>query len=528
MATAGDISVHLGIAHSAFNEGLRASRAAVKRFSRDLHTDIGESAQKQQRELSRVRNLIERVTARYAESGRDGGKALDILVREESRLVNAINARKTMVDRARLSWQQEQKDIAERISQSNILQMALEEEAEKTLRVAAARGQASGMGLGGRGGRGMGGADGARMLGTGLAFGLSDAFSAGMYGGFRGAALGAANNLPMVGEGIAAVSAKAAKGTSVFAGLAGVLARFAGPAGLVASVALPFAAALAPALLTAESAADKFKRQAEEVEAALARIKKAREEQERIESLRKDESELGGQKDRVKTLQGELSDLQKLRDELAIEVSHASRVAGNDGLWGLVNGAGGNLEEARAKMQAVEQQMREKSRELERQSAIEAEGEAAKARRDAWNKKYADIKKEADARVYWQGRAIEKERMEREKAREQERFVRGQEESAMQLSAERSLLGRYGMLQRQRREVMQQPLSSANLATSTDRNNSVERIAQMIANSRVRAEESRRDSQLEELEYQTRVLEKMYEALRGGDEGPALSSVGLR
>jgi hypothetical protein len=244
------------------------------------------------KELGKVRGEITKMAAESAKGNAQSALSLVRLIEKEEELAATAKRAADIEKRAREGV------LLHRREELHVL--AMQEQAER--KVTAAIQQRAFYVQRSRAGGGGGMAGGG--LGTGLAFGLSDAATAYQFGGARSAALAISNNLPMIGMGLADIGAKAAAAGGSMARFGGILSKFAGPAGMALSVILPLGAGLASYALDAKKAADATETLAANLAAAAAR----REAGDRLAGLRKGEG-LDSQKGRVADASGRLSDI---------------------------------------------------------------------------------------------------------------------------------------------------------------------------------------------------------------------------
>jgi hypothetical protein len=243
------------------------------------------------KELGKVRGEITKMAAESAKGNAQAALSLVRLIEKEEELAATAKRAADIEKRAREGV------LLHRREELHVL--AMQEQAERKV-TAAIRQRAFYVQRSRAGGGGMVGGG----LGTGLAFGLSDAATAYQFGGARGASLGIANNLPMIGMGLADIGAKAAAAGGSMARFGGILSKFAGPAGMALSVILPLGAGLASYALDAKKAADAT----EDLEKSLAARAAGRERMDRIAAMGKGEG-IGAQEGRVKDARGRLADI---------------------------------------------------------------------------------------------------------------------------------------------------------------------------------------------------------------------------
>jgi hypothetical protein len=237
------------------------------------------SMRSDEQQLAGVRARMQELAATYQRTGQQGGHQLDRLARLEAALTARIAARAQMLDRAR----------------------------DRYVAAGTAANLAGGVGM-----------SGGQMALTAAAYGISDAATAAQFGGAKAAALSLANNLPMLGMGLADVGKGMAEAGGKAAGFGAALAKFAGPAGLVASVALPLGTLLIPKLTETEKKAKDAKKGLDEFADAFANIDRVSRDHERFR-VGREEGKAGTGRQTGSALTTSIVAARRDLDRLAIE-----------------------------------------------------------------------------------------------------------------------------------------------------------------------------------------------------------------
>ena len=456
------------------------------------------------KDLASVRKEIAMIAPAAAAGNKEAFTSLVSLVGVEEHLADV--ARRTAETEA-----QARRLVVGQVKEQIVQEQRLEQVIQRRAIVFGQRAQVGGR-LGAMGAMGGG-------LGTGLAYGLSDAVTAAQFGGGRAAALSISNNLPQIGQGLANVGAAAAKAGGPLGKIGGLLLKWAGPTGLILSVAVPLAAAFVPALLETESAAEKAEKSLKNLDSRLEKIRKEQKDKSTLETLtnRNTESERDAQS---KTLEEQRSKVAELRKEYEalqqslIELTQSS--ARRDDIDPFLFGTGDReqLEDIRRQIAENEKRLRETQKELQNQERSLSEGEATRRRVTGEGREFigqrSTVAQDQEYRLRLVREQSERERTERLEAQR----LRNLDEESMQRSILAGFGARRDQLLRQR-EGLSQSRRSFNLPELATRGNSVDKIIEMAQAKKEAVAESQRKMQLEKLEKQIELLNRLIESVRG-------------
>lgn len=286
-------------------------------------------------------------------------------------------------------------------------------------------------------------------------------------------------------------------------------------AGVIVGLGAAIASVLIPRLMEMKTAADLAKESVGSLDEAIKKASGGRDVQEREQALRRDGGGLDEQRGRVTAIRGEMADISTVMQNARRGILMA-RETGDDAL----------LEELEKQHEEAAKRYADAGKRLETEERLLREGEASQALRD----KKAREKAALDAQFTPEGvhidliRAHEKrrkqfevwDRPEREEREIREKAVANYEQFAMQRSLSLGLGSRLAGLYQQRQAIMFGGPSAKSPELAT-RGSAVDRIIEIAQAKREAKEETYRKTQLEKLDKQIELTEKLIEEVRSGD-----------
>jgi hypothetical protein len=288
-------------------------------------------------------------------------------------------------------------------------------------------------------------------------------------------------------------------------------------AGVIVGVGAAIASILIPRLMEMKTAADLAKEAVGSLDDALKSVSEVRETGERGSGLIKSASGLDEQKGRVASARGEVADIEEVI-RVARLGQDMARTTGDDDL----------LDELTKQIDEASKRLVKSREKLATEERLLADGTAAErirmirhARRpgadEVFNERGINI---AGERTFNQRRKIDDLyfRPEREESARRQSAVANYEQFAMQRSLLSGLGGRLSSLQMQRQAMAMGGQAFRN-PEATQRGNAVDRIIEIAQAKREAKDEVWRKSQLEKLDKQIELTEKLIEEVKNGDNG---------
>lgn len=475
MAKLGDIVTNLTVDKRSFEAGIKDATKSTRRFGGSL-----------ERELRAAQKEVKRLSEEYVSGGKVTRDQLKLAVQGVDRLKARIDAAKVAVK----SLSGEMGDLPELARGPmqgpmplDLHALAMQERAER-MSLQGAGGAAPLMGMG-RGGMGGGGR---RVNVTHalleLSRGAEDAAVSFGTTGLAGAIRGSANNM------------------AAFATIINPMA------GVVVGLGAALAAVLIPRLMEMKSAADIAREAIGTLDEAIAKATERREANERLAGLRSGAGSIEDQRGRVTSAQNELSDVDSTLWSLRVGRDAAVR-AGDDSAVSVFDE---RIAEATQRRQEVASRLQTERRFLR-------EGVASQSLRDRRSRQFDEWRMSNIGREDFRNLQRDERRARIQAERDRESQFETVDSELMQRGLVAGLMSRLTSLQQQRGRFEQPSMQSRDLPGVATRGNSIDRIIEIAQAKREAKEESYRKSNIEKLDKQIELLEKLIGEVRDVDTG---------